>query len=523
MSIIPPTSSELKKKRGAFHKVCKPTASGILASGGTEIFGDRRRFGFHHGLSIQLAQDALVAESRFPGQNPRMQAPYSNIPELYPAAGHSGVIRIPVEQDVPFTPRVRAIVDTPQFQRLRSVTQLALASQVYPGANHTRFEHALGVYHNSLLYLRQLARDPRFTELISDHDAEVLIAAALLHDIGHWPFCHPIEDLGLKQLPPHETYARQFIGAGTELADVLRTEWKINPDEILQILTARTDDPKCRLQQAILSGPIDIDKMDYLVRDSQHCGVPYGRQFDRNRLISCLIVNEAGDGLAISSKGRTAAEMMVFARYVMFSEVYWHHAVRSATVMFARSFYELLPQLDITRLFQMTEPDLTRRLLTTAQNTPVQLLAEGVFGARRSLFKRVAEYSLFHEEDLYRSLRQKSWDDLVGLSNRVGARLAAAAGVSFVPLSLLIDAPPQHREVEFRIDVFSESELQFRPLREVSPIVDSMARTQFDDCVKRVRLFAEPEFRDTLRKRLSPAAIDEILRSEAGGQPARTH
>ena len=76
----------------------------------------------------------------------------------------------------------------------------------------------------------------------------------------------------------------------------------------------------------MLSGPIDIDKMDYLARDSLHAGVPYGRNFDQQRLIGSLCLNEAGDGLAITDKGKTAAEMMVFARYVMFSEVYWHHA-----------------------------------------------------------------------------------------------------------------------------------------------------------------------------------------------------
>ena len=89
----------------------------------------------------------------------------------------------------------------------------------------------------------------------------------------------------------------------------------------------------------MLSGPIDIDKMDYLPRDSLHAGVPYGRNFDQERLIGSLCLNEAGDGLAITDKGKTAAEMMVFARYVMFSEVYWHHGVRSATAMLQRAFY----------------------------------------------------------------------------------------------------------------------------------------------------------------------------------------
>ena len=87
--------------------------------------------------------------------------------------------------------------------------------------------------------------------------------------------------------------------------------------------------PRLAILGSMLSGPIDIDKMDYLVRDSLHAGVPYGRNFDQGRLIGSLCLNEAGDGLAISRKGQTAAEMMVFARYVMFSEVYWHHGVRA--------------------------------------------------------------------------------------------------------------------------------------------------------------------------------------------------
>ena len=104
-----------------------------------------------------------------------MSHAYSEIPELAQTGDTFGVIRIPVEQDVPFTSRVRAIVDSAEFQRLSHVTQLALASRVYPGATHTRFEPALGVYHNSLRYLWQLGRDPRFVKTVSVRDAEILI------------------------------------------------------------------------------------------------------------------------------------------------------------------------------------------------------------------------------------------------------------------------------------------------------------------------------------------------------------
>jgi HD superfamily phosphohydrolase len=423
-----------------------------------------------------------------------MSHPYANIPELSQADGSPHVIRIPTEQDVPFTPRIRALVDTPQFQRLRQITQLALSSRVYPGATHTRFEHALGVCHNAIKYLWQLGREPRFADVVSPHAAEVLIAAALLHDIGHWPFCHPIEDMALPGLPSHEAYAREFIGPGTELCEVLRRQWSVEPEEVLNVLTRRPDSATAGLQRSILSGPIDIDKMDYLVRDSAHCGVPYGRQFDRARLIGSLTVNAAGDGLAITSKGRTAAEMMVFARYVMFSEVYWHHAVRSATCMFARAFFELLPRLDGERLFRQTEPELIHSLRAAAAGSPAASLTEGVFGSTRQLHKRLAEYSISEREPLYRRIRQLNSTQLATCSDMLTERLAERLQRPLPRFAVLIDAPPRHREVEFQVDVRLSANL-WQPLRAISPVVDAMARTQFDDCVKKVRLFGSPELR----------------------------
>jgi uncharacterized protein len=414
--------------------------------------------------------------------------PYSGISELSGTGAPLGVVRVPVEQDIPFTGRVQAVVDSAEFQRLRQITQLALASRVYPGAVHSRFEHALGVYHNALQYLWQLGKDERFASIVSAHDAEVLIVAALLHDIGHWPFCHPIEDLALKQMPPHESFAAEFLGPDNELTHVLRDQWNVEPQEVLQLLAGNSDDSSLRLRQSILSGPIDIDKMDYLTRDSQHCGVPYGRNFDRQRLISSLILNEAGDGLAITSKGKTAAEMMVFARYVMFSEVYWHHAVRSATTMFARAFYEVHSSLNLTELFRRTEPEMIRTLCEASVGHPSEQLTDGLFGAKRQLHKRLTEYSLFQHPDLYHTFRHMPYDQLVGCSNRLAELLSATCQCSLSPVDVLIDAPPLHREVEFKVDIYYPHENAYRPLREVSPIVASMSNTAFDDCVKRVRI-----------------------------------
>lgn len=421
-----------------------------------------------------------------------MSHPYRSIPELFDLQAGGPLVRIPHQLDVPFTARVRSLVDTAEFQRLRQITQLGLAARIYPGATHTRFEHALGVFHNALRYLWQLGKDERFASTVSPHQAEVLMIAALLHDLGHWPFCHPIEDMSLADLPPHEQFAAQFLSPDRELGQVLRSEWGIEPDEVLDVLVAKTDSTSLRLMRSILSGPIDIDKMDYLERDSLHAGVPYGRNFDRARLIQSLLVNEAGDGLAISSKGKTAAELMVFARYVMFSEVYWHHAVRSATCMFARGFYELHRQLDLKILFQQSEYEVISELRQRAVGTAVAPLLEGLFGPKRRLHKRVLELSHDQTPELYQRIAGRPYADLLNVAGRLSDRISRELSCEIGPVDLLIDAPPIHKEVEFKVDIYSPKERRYRPLGQVSPVLNALARTQFDDYVKRVRFFAEP-------------------------------
>lgn len=434
-----------------------------------------------------------------------------DIPELSRLDSGQGIVRIPDEQDVPFTPRVRALVDTAEFRRLAQISQLGLVARIYPGAMHTRFEHALGVFHNALRYLWQLGKDARFLEIVDAHTAEVLMAAALLHDLGHWPYCHPIEDMGLADLPPHEEFAAEFLSSGRELAQVLKSEWKIEPAEVLDVLVARTDEPRLRLLRSILSGPIDIDKMDYLERDSLHCGVPYGRNFDKNRLIQSLVLNAAGDGLAITSKGKTAAELMVFARYVMFSEVYWHHAVRSATCMFARAFFELRRKLNLHELFQQTEADVIHALRDLARGGQCEPLLEGIFGPRRQIYKRVFECTLHHHGEVYERLARQPFEYLVRCAAQLAVELGKSTGQPLSPADILIDAPPGNREVEFQVDIFFPKEGRYRPLREVSPVVRALAGTQFDDYVKRVRIYARPAFARRL------AAIDDL-----GGKVAAT-
>ena len=421
-----------------------------------------------------------------------------DIPEIRLLDAKSSLIRIPAELDVPVTPRVCRLIDTPEFQRLKSISQLGLVGLVYPAANHTRFEHSLGVYRLALLYLRRLAHDPRFSKLVSSADAELLIVAALLHDLGHWPFCHAIEDIELPRVPRHEFFASSFLLEG-EIAELLVSDWGLHARDVATLLSGEPQQPSHQLLASLLSGPIDIDKMDYLPRDSLHAGVPYGRHFDQERLIGSLCLNADGTAIAIGEKGKTAAEMMVFARYVMFSEVYWHHAVRSATAMLQRGFFHLYESLDLDALFRGSETSLISELRSAAEGTGAAPLFDGIFGPRRRLYKRLLQFSLLEDADLYRRLAGKPYRWLAAVSEQLAQRISDRQGVTIQPHQILVDAPPSSREVEFHLDVYFAKREQYRNLAEVSPVVRSLAQEQFDDYVKKVRFFVDPQVIDQIR------------------------
>jgi HD superfamily phosphohydrolase len=229
----------------------------------------------------------------------------------------------------------------------------------------------------------------------------------------------------------------------------------------------------------MLSGPVDIDKLDYLMRDSLHCGVPYGRNFDVGRLISSLCVNWAGSGIALSSKGRTAAELLVFARYVMFSEVYWHHAVRSATAMFQRAFFELRGKLPIAEMTRLTDETFAQKFLALSAHHPAEELVQSLFGAERRLYKRWAQFNFVERPEIFRRLARQPMDRLVAVAEAVAVLLRKRLGTAVSDLDVLVDAPPPGLEVQFEIEIRDMKRQTSRPLAELSPMVQSLARVRF--------------------------------------------
>ena len=239
------------------------------------------------------------------------------------------VVRDLLWRNIRLEPAAVRVVDTPAFQRLRYVRQLGHAFLVYPGAAHSRFEHALGTYHlagRALEGLRERGDLNGFT----DGDALLIRLAALLHDIGHYPFSHALEE---SDWPSHEGLGATYIARNPLAAALAESGVPGGAPAIGAVMTGTSDHPLAGL----VAGSIDLDKIDYLKRDALMCGVPYG-EIDVDRLLACLVVVEfeGRRRIGVLEKGLSALESLLFAKYQMYRNVYWHHAVRSATAMFKR-------------------------------------------------------------------------------------------------------------------------------------------------------------------------------------------
>jgi serine/threonine protein kinase len=272
-------------------------------------------------------------------------------------------IQASLPNSTPLTDRVAKFLASPYIRRLGGITQLGLIAQIYPTATHSRLEHVLGCFGNVTRYIDALwhdAANPFFRQVFNEHDVNIVLLASLCHDIGQYPLAHDLEE-AYKDLFSHSSFNQRILADTHDkdsltLRKLMHDEWEIEPDEVIALLNTRSNDAgkpvKQRFLSSLLDGPIDADKLDYLIRDSLNLNVPYGHCIDLERLLKCLTVvfNQQADktfvSLGIHEKGKIPAEAVAFARYAMFGAVYWHHTSRSAKAMLHRAVWEAIPKVD---------------------------------------------------------------------------------------------------------------------------------------------------------------------------------
>jgi len=271
-------------------------------------------------------------------------------------------IRCPVHGFIQIDDWERTIIEQPAFQRLRRIRQLAWTDLVYPGAMHTRFEQSLGVMHTvTALYdsIVSKSRDLLTQELAYDHaglerDRRLVRLAALLHDVGHAPFSHSSEELmprkrGAEKFA-HEDYSAAIIRRELRSAiedHPLNANAGFKADDIAALIGGTAGAGRAVFWRDLITGQMDADRMDYLLRDSHHIGVHYGR-FDLRRLISSVIAippdkENPHPRLGIEEGGLHAAEALVLARYFMFTQVYFHKTRVAYDIHLREAMKEMLP------------------------------------------------------------------------------------------------------------------------------------------------------------------------------------
>jgi uncharacterized protein len=346
-------------------------------------------------------------------------------------------IRDPLWDTIHVDAVARRVIDTPTFQRLRYIRQLGHAHLVYPGATHTRFDHAVGVYHLARRALAVLAERGGLAG-IDAADCGVIPMAALLHDVGHYPFSHALEELEAGRIPgDHEALVSRFL-AESAVDAALEGVAVGAPARIESLIRGTSANPL----QGLVSGSLDLDKIEYLKRDAHFCGVPYG-DVDVDRLLHGLTVLQDPESarleVGVQEKGVAALESLLFAKYQMYRNVYWHHAVRAATVLYKRVVADALDD-DIVagdELIGATDEGLMHLLAARAaarRGDRAARVASGVAALRsRRLPKRAAEVSAGEIDDPARAAWLQTDSALKrAVEDRLAEELGLQPGVVYV-------------------------------------------------------------------------------------------
>ena len=229
-------------------------------------------------------------------------------------------LRDPIHGFIPIYEHELKIIQDPVFQRLRRIKQLSFGYFVYHGAEHSRFGHSLGVMHlvdRSISKIIQTNKKYGSNIKIDDDDIKLARLAALLHDVGHYPFSHALDKANIIE-ENHEKYSQVLVK--DHFSGIIETSG-IEPGHVADLIDGKFD-PDRSFLTTLINSPIDADKFDYLLRDSHYAGVKYG-VYDLERLLDSLFVPNDGR-LVVLDKGFFTAEQFVLARYLMFSQVYSH-------------------------------------------------------------------------------------------------------------------------------------------------------------------------------------------------------
>ncbi|MDW8125929.1 MAG: HD domain-containing protein [Geminicoccaceae bacterium] len=404
-------------------------------------------------------------------------------------------IRCPIYGFIELDAWERDLVNHPVFQRLRRIRQLGWTDYVYPGAMHTRFEHSLGVMHMATMLFDNLVARSR--DLLLDYAGgedslrrarRLVRLAALLHDVGHGPFSHaaeelmPFRDESARDRWRHEDYSASAIRL--KMKDVLddhpKNAFRIRAEEVAHLLLGSPASGRDLAWRPIVSGQLDADRMDYLLRDSHHCGVDYGH-FGWQRLLDTVtaIKGEEAEGLRIGvdEGGWNAAESLIVARYMMFNQVYYHKTRVILDHHVGEALRVLLPD------GQFPSPDRIEEYLGWDDWRVLGLLAEGQGGEHGRRLRERDLFKLVWASSPYPTPRERREID------RVRKLLAGAA----VELSSERSwYKPDKADIRVRLDDGSGT----KPLSAISPFVAKMG------FFRQARFYAPAEQAEELRHRV---------------------
>jgi HD superfamily phosphohydrolase len=396
-------------------------------------------------------------------------------------------VKDPLWNNILLSPALLRLIALPAFQKLNGIRQLGPTYLVYPGATHTRLSHSLGVFHLArrlMLNLLAHAEAPgRMPEAAREPEAvRAFLCAALLHDLGHYPFAHSLKEL---QVASHESLTAARV-LEPDFSGVLRREVGADPELVAAIVDARRAGPggeALAFYRRLLSGVLDPDKLDYLNRDAYFCGVPHGVQ-DVDFALAELRALPAG--LGVTRKGLTAVESILFSKYLMYRSVYWHKTVRIATAMIKKAVLLALEAgaLQSAQLYGLDDQEFFA-LASRSAFPPLQLAGRV---ARRQLFKQVASRPLDPADPADASL--------AGLPARLAAEQAIAREASRelgrpVPAwNIIIDVP---EPISFEIDLPVLDAGESRPFADADSVFTEATVRGFGRSLRRASLIAEAD------------------------------